>query len=147
MGFLLDLLKDVPLSANLLEKVRSYERDNAALKTENAILKDDLREARSRIKELETKLGVATQKPDLHEHERAILRYLFRTNVDHILSSITADLGFSSPQEAKYYLEKLVERGFINLPPRRSVVHRFPQYTLRQPGREYVIENNLMQTK
>jgi hypothetical protein len=64
----------------------------------------DLREARSRIQELEAKRGAATQKPDLDEKERQILRYLFRPKVDHILSAIIPDLGFTTPQEPKYYL-------------------------------------------
>jgi hypothetical protein len=28
----------------------------------------------------------------------------------------------------------VLERAFINRPPRRSVVHGFPQYTLKQKG-------------
>jgi hypothetical protein len=66
------ILKDIPLSANLREKIRTFEAENRPEKTENTILEDDLREAPSRLQELEAKLGAATQKPDVDE----ILRYL-----------------------------------------------------------------------
>ena len=48
MGLLTEILKDVPLSAVLREKVLTLERENESLKDENASLKDDLRELRQR---------------------------------------------------------------------------------------------------
>ena len=56
MSLLGDFLKDIPLSANLQEKVRTPEARYAAHKTENVILKDDLRKANIEIKNLKDEL-------------------------------------------------------------------------------------------
>ena len=45
MGLLTDIAKEIPISAVLKEKIEALEAENGALKTEVAILKDDLREA------------------------------------------------------------------------------------------------------
>ena len=47
MGLLTDILKEVPLSTELRKKIAKTEAENDALKTENVILKDDLREAKA----------------------------------------------------------------------------------------------------
>lgn len=49
MGLLTEILKEVPLSTVLREKVSNLEAENEALKTENAILKDDIRELRTQV--------------------------------------------------------------------------------------------------
>ena len=45
MGLLTDILKEIPQAAVLREKIASIEAKYAAADTENAILKDDLRQA------------------------------------------------------------------------------------------------------
>jgi hypothetical protein len=49
MGWLTDIFKDIPLSVELREKLATVEAESDALKTDNVILKDDLREARGQI--------------------------------------------------------------------------------------------------
>jgi hypothetical protein len=46
MGILYDVLKGLPLNAVLREKINEIEAKYAALETENAILKDDMRKLR-----------------------------------------------------------------------------------------------------
>ena len=56
MGWLTDIFQDVPLSTELREKLATVEAESDALKTDNVILKDDLREARAQILTLEKRL-------------------------------------------------------------------------------------------
>jgi predicted nuclease with TOPRIM domain len=143
MGLLTDILKDLPLSANLQEKVRTFEAENAALKTENAILKDDLRQAKAEIQKLEKRLEELTHTPELHEQERAILRYLFRSDVDRDSGSIISSLNFEHPEEARLRLNNLSKLGYVQPPRSRPMPGRIPQYRLTDKGREYVLNNLL----
>lgn len=56
MGFLTDILKEVPLSAVLKEKVATLEDKYASLETELAIKKDDLRAAQSENQKLQAEI-------------------------------------------------------------------------------------------
>ncbi len=141
MGLLTDILKDLPLSANLQEKVRTFEAENAALKTENAILKDDLHQAKGEIQKLEKRIEELTHTDDLHEQEKKILRYLFRSDVDRDLGSIIRNLKFEHPEEAKLRLSNLSRLRYVISPPRLPV--RITAYQLTDKGREYVLNNLL----
>ncbi len=55
MGIIFDILKDVPLSAALKEKIVKLESEMSVLKTENAILKSENEELKSKIKIYEDK--------------------------------------------------------------------------------------------
>ena len=141
MGLLTDILKDLPLSTNLQEKVRTFEAENAALKTENAILKDDLHQAKGEIQKLEKRIEELTHMPDLGEQEKEILRYLFRSDVDRDSGSIIRSLNFEHPEEARLRLNNLSNLGYIQPPPSRPMPGRIPQYRLTDKGREYVLDN------
>jgi hypothetical protein len=79
--------------------------------------------------------------PALTGKEKEILSYLFRSDVQPYLESITATMRLSSHEETKYYLQRLIEGKYIGRPhDLNSRVHR---YTLEQKGREYVIKNKL----
>jgi DNA-binding NtrC family response regulator len=51
-----DLLKEIPLSADLKRKIAEIETKYAATETENVILKDDLRKARAEIETLKNQI-------------------------------------------------------------------------------------------
>jgi len=71
MSLLADILKEIPLSAVLREKVANLEAENAALKTENAILKDDLRQAKVENQQLDSLLQGLTRDPGLLDESEA----------------------------------------------------------------------------
>jgi len=54
---IVDLLKDIPLSAVLKEKILSLESENGALKSENSILKIQLNQTEEKIRNLEKQLS------------------------------------------------------------------------------------------
>lgn len=55
MGIITDILKDVPLSAVLKEKIIKLENEMSVLKTENAVLKSENEELKSKIEIFEEK--------------------------------------------------------------------------------------------
>lgn len=81
-----------------------------------------------------------TYQPD--EMERRILAYLFKGTVNRDLGSIIRALNIASTEEAKFHLEQLVRHFYVNAPPRFRPSVR-PNYSLRQKGREFVLQNNL----
>jgi hypothetical protein len=54
---ILDLLKEVPLSAVLKEKIAALEAENKALKAENAVLKEKLAQSEEQRRALEKKIA------------------------------------------------------------------------------------------
>lgn len=137
LGWLWDIIKGLPHAAALEEKNRQLQTENESLKTELAVLKDEKRKLTGQVDSL-------THTPDLHEKEKEILRFLFKKDDDRVLSRITEVIGFENSEESRFYLERLVERGFVNRPSSRSTPRRIPEWTLQQKGREYVVENNLL---
>lgn len=65
MGLLTDILKEIPQAAVLKEKIATIEDKYAATETANAILKDDLREAKAQIKQLQDQTEKLTPKANL----------------------------------------------------------------------------------
>ena len=53
MGIIWDIVKEIPISAVLKDKVLSLDAKLAALETENSILKSDLRKANMQIEQLQ----------------------------------------------------------------------------------------------
>ena len=96
MSLLSDILKEIPLSAVLKEKIASIENENAQLKTEIAILKDDLREARKKNERLKTENERVSQTPEaLDEEKERILKVLSQHSaiyLDELRSILGMDL-------------------------------------------------------
>ena len=141
MGLISDILKDIPLSANLQEKLRTLEAKFAALETENAILKDDLRKAQAENQRLKAEIDRATPKSNLDETTRRILTVLAQQSEAIDTDTLTHTLQLH-PTKLEYYLHKLEEDEYV------YGVHYYTgypsEYGLSQKGREFVIENNLL---
>jgi hypothetical protein len=142
MGFLTDLLKDIPLSANLQEKLRTLEAKYAAVETENAILKDDKRKLEAENKRLKQEIESLTHTDDITEIERKILALFGDPNGDHTAEGIVEELRLH-PTKVDYYLEALVNKRYIRQAGVYAVSEPIPYY-IEQKGREYLIENNLI---
>src|SRR5689334_11553142 len=74
MGWLIDTLKEIPLSAVLKEKVAAIEDKYAATETQNKILEGDLRKANAKVAELQKQVEQLTHKDDLDETERDLIK-------------------------------------------------------------------------
>jgi chromosome segregation ATPase len=140
MSWITDLLKEVPLSAVLKEKIATIEAKYAATETENAILKDDLRDAKAEIAKLKKQAEeLAHTDDDLHETERDLLTAIAELDKDARGDILAAALKLH-PQRADFHLHKLKESGYVG-----SVSFGdSPRYYLHQKAREYLISHGLI---
>lgn len=110
MRLFADILKGLPENAVLRHKVADAEKRYAALETENAILKDDIRDAKTEIKKLKKQIEELTHN-DLTEPQ---LKALKLAATDQVVDAdcFSSSMGVS-PERAAYYLSKLVERDML----------------------------------
>lgn len=142
MGFLTDLLKDLPLTAVLREKITTFENEIAALKQENASLKDDKRELQAENKRLKDEIKSLTHTVDLDDTEIKILVQLADPHRHHTAEGLRNQLQIH-PTKLDYYLEGLEEKGYIRTPS-LYVIDEPMNYYIDQKGREFLIKNNLI---
>src|SRR5277367_1937149 len=84
MGWITDLLKEIPLSAILKEKLEDLETQHQALKSERDDLHRQLEHAKKEIQASEQKLKKTEKRYDLHETEIEILKLLAKiSNREH----------------------------------------------------------------
>jgi DNA-binding transcriptional ArsR family regulator len=142
MSLLADILKEVPLSLVLREKISDLEAENAALKTEIAIVKDDLRQAKAQITEFEKQLErLAHHDVALDEAKTKILVAIAKESTVFNLGKLAASLQMEYVH-FEYHLHYLLENGYVDARKPRPTSHKM--WRLAQKGREYLIENNLI---
>jgi predicted DNA-binding transcriptional regulator len=134
MGWITDLLKEVPLSAVLREKLETIEARVKTLEQENASLRSDNERMR--------KLQHAESASELSEAEINILKLLAQTTRFLDERQIGTALSISTTK-CTYYLEKLRKAGYLRMPA--VMTEGDCMYQLRQNGREYLIANNLIE--
>jgi len=141
MGNLIDLLKEIPLSAVLKEKIGTIEGKYAASEQENASLKDDLRQAKTEITKLKEQIEKLTHKENLDEMEIEFLKAI--SAYDGLSAEELAERLKLNLQRARYHLQRLQDIGYL----RRSQVwiggEPIPYY-LTQEGRGFLIANGLL---
>ena len=138
MAWLTDLFKDVPLSTELREKLAVIEAENDALKTDNVILKDDLREARGQIIHLEKRLDQFTHSPELDEIDIRILKEVALTSepaASYLAAKLDLELGV-----VDFRLARLTEIGYLSA----WSIGGVERYSLEPKSREYLIRHNLI---
>jgi chromosome segregation ATPase len=148
MGLITDLLKDIPLSAVLREKMASAEQKYAALDTENAILKDDKRELQVRVMELERQVGDLKQEieklthvgDDLDEVEILLLRAL--TSPEISTPEQMVGIAGSNLTRVQYHLHRLVEANYVFYGPVGTGIPGPLHCYLTHEGREYLIKRD-----
>ncbi|MFZ4776554.1 MAG: hypothetical protein ACOYM3_14375 [Terrimicrobiaceae bacterium] len=135
MGWLTDILKEVPLSAVLRERLAQAEKDMNELKEENTRLHEEL----AKLKPLAAK----PQTPaTLSEIEEQILAFIGNRNIWTGPEHIAALFKLSSTK-ADYYVEKLHRENYLK--PPIMIVDSRPEYQLSQKGREYLVTRNLIE--
>lgn len=138
MGLLTDILKEIPQAAVLKEKIASIEAKYAAADTENAILKDDLREANAKIKQLEGQIKQLTHKDDLNEIEIEILLAVSKSDSPS-MSKIAKKFDIHS-ERVLYYVGKLSEQKYLKF----IGFGGDGLYLLEQKGREALMNRDLI---
>lgn len=140
MGILMDLLKDVPLSAVLKERValaeqqvEAWKREAEELRNRNAALEQENAELRARIP---VKVEISLQPVTAQ-----VLRYLFDAQIylDCEIGQIASQLGLHR-NEVRYHLDRLREFGFAD---EAGATERDVYWSLTADGLKYVMEQKL----
>ena len=138
MGWLTDLFKDVPISGELREKLAAVEAENDALKTDNLILRDDLREAKTQALRLQKQLDGYTHQTELDEADIRILKEVALTSepaASYLSKKLNIDFGVMD-----FRLAQLTETDYLST----WSIGGVERYSLRPKGREYLIRHNLV---
>lgn len=138
MGWLTDLFKDVPLTPELLQKLAAVEAESDALKTDNVILKDDLREAKAQILRLEKKLDHFMHETELDEVDARILQEVALTSepaAAHLAPRLNLEIGV-----VDFRLDRLTQTDYVST----WTIGGVERYSLRPKGQEYLIRHNLI---
>jgi predicted RNase H-like nuclease (RuvC/YqgF family) len=138
MGWLTDIFKETPLSPQLREKLAAVESEVDALKTDNVLLKDDLREARAQVLRLEKKLDEFTHRPELDDTDVQILREIALTTdpeITYLSRRLAVEKGV-----LEFRLERLADIDYLST----WSIGGSERYSLEPKGREYLVKHNLI---
>lgn len=147
MSWISDILKDVPLSAVLKEKIAIIENKNkeielkrVVLENKNVSLKKELQIANEKIRTLEYQIWELNQIDDLDENMRQVLNCIsvFSGSLDK--DFIASETHIHAVQ-VDSILHKLKTSGFITT--QLNHIGEI-EYALTQKGREYCINNHLL---
>jgi predicted RNase H-like nuclease (RuvC/YqgF family) len=138
MGWLTDLFNETQLSPQLREKLAAIESETDALKTDNILLKDDLREAKAQIIRLEKRLEEFTHRPDLDETDVQILKEIALTS-DPDAAYLARKLGLEMAM-LEFRLQRLTEIEYLST----WSIGGSERYSLEPKSREYLVKHNLI---
>lgn len=140
MGFITDILKDIPVNAVLREKLKDFEKKHEELEAEITKLKGENKKLVDENQQLKSELKELTNIGELGEDETKILRLLAMSERELTDEEIAGKLGFQLVK-TKYYLERMWREYICSYD---YVNGRPSEYYLIQKGREYLIKNNLI---
>jgi hypothetical protein len=141
MGIVDDILKGLPINPILREQVSQLNARKAAAETENAILKDDLRNANTKIKNLEKQIEKLTHVDNLDEIDVQILLYIANAEYSDPWAEVIAEDLKLHLQVAEYRLSTLVNVGYII---QLLELGGDTVYKMHDKGRRYLIETKLL---
>jgi DNA-binding transcriptional ArsR family regulator len=143
MGLLTDILKGLPENAVLRDKVAEAEKRYGALETENAILKDDLYDAKTEITKLKKQVEEFTHKgSELNDLEIKLLQLLSDPICPNNAEWLSSSLGEKLPR-VQHHLERLEAEGYVISVKAFIPGMRIP-YCLNPKAREYLVRNDLL---
>ena len=147
MSWISDLIKEIPLSsvlkekmATIEEKYKELETKCSDLETENGDLKKQLSDAKTKINALEQQIVNLTQIDDLDEIQKQVLRCLANFS-DSLEVEFIAQETQIHKVRIENSLDKLKSSKYVVLERNHS---GDLCYQLTPKGREYCIENNLL---
>jgi response regulator of citrate/malate metabolism len=148
MGIIFDILKEIPLSANLSEKIKTFEARNGELETENTILQKKLDKAELQIKQLETEITQLKNTverftkitPEPNDVELQIITLLAQQNTQYS-SNFLSEMLHIHPTKCDFHLAQLVQKGYVN---EIHYPYEINDFALTDEGKEYAVMNNII---
>ena len=141
MGWIADLLKEIPSAARYKAELEEMEKENASLKAEKAILESQVADLRQVMQQRDDEIQreqSSTQR--LEERKEEILILLGHVQ-EMIESRIGAKLDMGG-QLAKFHLKDLEAAGLVT---HVSITgRRDPPWLITQQGRAYLVSHNLL---
>ena len=141
MGLFDDILKGLPANAVLREQITQLNAQKAAAETENAILKDDLRQAKAEIAELNKQVEKFTHTENVDEMELEFLKAI--SAHDELDDEEIAALLKLNLQRVRYHLQRLQDIGHVTQSAVTRIGQPFP-YCLTHKGRGFLIDKELL---
>lgn len=143
-----DLLKDIPLSAVIREKLSAVEQDLEQVKKERQRaeqerhdLSEELKQSRALVDKLNARL-VALESPEqLDELEVRLLRLLSDPGTCRANAATAGQLLGISRIKAEYHLTHLEREKFVHA--QHYYTGKGADYSLHQRGREYLVKAGL----
>jgi predicted HTH transcriptional regulator len=133
MGWIADLLKEIPSAARYKAELEAMEKDNAALKMENANMKAQLENARQEL--------VAANAPANALSGDAEKVLVFIANNEHSTATQVARALDVSKGAVEMHLEDLAASGHIDA---SYAMDEEPEHHLAQVGRRYLHDKDLL---
>ncbi len=140
MGIIFDMLKDMPLSAVLRERLQDLETKYNELEIEKSKLQDENAKLKSENGNLQARLRELSESSKLCQDEIDILIFLSSCGTEPTAEMISQHLNLNLTK-TEYYLKRMLKK-YVNS---YDYVRGTPsEYYLLQKGREYLVENNLI---
>lgn len=141
MGLIDEIMQGIPVNSLLREKVAQLNGEKAAAETENAILKDDLRQANAEITKLKQQIEKLTHKENPDDMEMEFLKAI--SSHDHLTDDELASLLKLNLQRARYHLQRLQDIGYLSR-GKRPLANKSRPYVLSHDGRGFLIAKGLL---
>jgi len=137
-----EILKGLPVNPLLREKVAELEAKYAATETENAILRDDLRDAKAENQKLKKQIEELSHKDDINDFEIGVLKTIADIGVDNFASDYATQwFPGTSAAKLEYHLQRLDDAGYC------TVVYgdnSGSHYAPTQKGLELLVQKDLI---
>ena len=134
MGWLADLLKEIPSAARYKAELEQLAREHTGLKAENATLKAALEKANAEL--AASRLGAGG---DLGPEKEKILRLL--SERDRLAPQAIASACGMGVELANFHLEELFDSNHVT---NVLVMGEGAYYSLDQNGRRYLVARELL---
>lgn len=121
MGWITDLLKEIPSAARYKAELEQLASEHGILKSENAVLQSKLKAAEEKIRNLEEQLS---DRHSQHLNETAVQILLFVVDSPDCTTETLAQHLELRPEKIRYYRDELTQ-------------HRYLDYGLTWDDREY----------
>jgi DNA-binding MarR family transcriptional regulator len=145
MGWIADLLKEIPSAARYKAELEAMQTENAKLKEENARLNQAVEHYSKDIENLKKPLSLPSTVSD---NEIKILEYIAHCKSYPTVTDITQELSITVPL-ADFHLQNLIDLNYvedIKRPIFEDSKHTEDVYCITQNGRRHLMIKMLSKT-
>ena len=143
MGWLVDLLKEVPLSAVLRERISLADKELDKEKAEAEALRKERDDLKREVEQLRSQIASDVDHGDLSQETCRVLVYLFLADGDDCETGLMAHELQMKRSVTNYHLDLLQERGLVHCIG-GNVIDGSVFWGLTPEGRRYVVERGLL---